>query len=145
MNRETSEEYLETIYKLSNGSTEESVRTGEIAKEMGFAPATVTEVLPKLEEEGYLVYRPYYGVTLTKKGLDLGMNVVRIHRVLEVFLERYFSLDSEQLHEKACLMEHIFDKDMIDEMCKRLGGPTECPHGNEIPSCRKKNCPLEGD
>ncbi len=145
MNRETREEYLETIYKISDGSTESSVRTGEIAKEMGLSPPTVTEILPQLEEQGYLNYKPYYGVTLTKKGLDVGMTIVRTHRVLEVFLKKYFSLPPEEMHQKACQMEHIFDIDMIDEMCKRMGAPTKCPHGNDIPGCKKDSCPLEGD
>ncbi len=145
MNRETREEYLETIYKISGGSTDSPVRTGEIAKEMDLSPPTVTEILPQLEEEGYLKYKPYYGVTLTKKGLEIGMIIVRTHRVLEVFLQQYFSLEPEDMHEKACQMEHIFDIDMIDEMCKRLGAPAKCPHGNDIPGCNKDNCPLEGD
>ncbi len=145
MNQETREEYLETIYKISGGSTERSVRTGEIAKAMNLAPPSVTEILPLLEEEGYLVYKPYYGVKLTSKGLDIGMRIVRTHRVLEVFLDEYFDLDVEDMHEKACQMEHIFDKEMIDEMCKRLGAPTRCPHGNDIPACDKTECPVEGD
>ena len=142
MNKETREEYLETIYKISGGSTEKSVHTGEIAKEMGLAPPSVTEVLPMLEESGYISYKPYYGVKLTEKGRKEGMQILRTHRVLEVFLERYFSLEPDAMHEKACQMEHIFDSDMIDEMCKRLGAPNKCPHGNEIPGCNKDNCPV---
>lgn len=142
MNKETCEEYLEAIYKLSGASCKSAVKTGEIAKEMGLSPPTVTEILPLLEKEGYLTYKPYYGVKLTEKGMIMGMGIVRKHRVLEVFLDRYFSLDTDDMHDKACQMEHIFDMDMIDEMCKRLGGPTECPHGNEIPGCNKESCPL---
>ncbi len=143
MNRETREEYLEAIFKLSNGSSDKSVRTGEIAKHMGLAPPSVTEILPLLEDEGYITYKPYYGVKLTEKGRDVGMNIVRTHRVLEVFLDKYFSLPMEDMHEKACQMEHIFDKEMIDEMCEKLGAPIKCPHGNEIPSCEKNICPLD--
>jgi DtxR family transcriptional regulator, Mn-dependent transcriptional regulator len=144
MNLETCEEYLETIYKISKGSLKKPAHTGEIAKKMGLSPPTVTEVLPILEKQGYLIYKPYYGVKLTEKGMKMGRNIVRTHRVLEVFLQQYFSMDLNTLHNKACQMEHIFDSKMIDEMCKRLGAPTKCPHGNDIPSCYKEHCPLEG-
>ncbi len=145
MNRETREEYLEAIFKLSGGSKEHSVRTGEIAKEMGYSPPSVTEVLQNLKEEGYIEYKPYYGVKLTDKGREVGKRIVRTHRVLEVFLDRYFSLPPEDMHDKACQMEHIFDIEMIDEMCERLGAPEVCPHGNEIPSCGKVSCPMGDD
>ncbi|MFO7792527.1 MAG: metal-dependent transcriptional regulator [Candidatus Saliniplasma sp.] len=145
MNKETREEYLENIYKLSLEREKEKVKTGEIADKMGLSPPTVTEVLPVLDEEGYIEYIPYYGVKLTEDGVNLGKNIVRTHRVLEVFLKRYFSLDQDQLHEKACQMEHIFDEEMIDEMCKRLGAPGRCPHGKKIPSCDFEECPVEGD
>ncbi len=140
MNLETMEEYMEAIYKLADGSQEKKVKTGEIAAKMGISPPSVTEVLPTLEQEALINYEPYYGITLTEKGLEMGMNVVRKHRVLEVFLEEYFSLDKDEMHEKACKMEHIFSKEMIDEMCRRLGAPNKCPHGRDIPSCDKDNC-----
>ncbi|MGM0404630.1 MAG: metal-dependent transcriptional regulator [Thermoplasmatota archaeon] len=145
MNKETREEYLENIYKLSLEREKENVKTGEIADKMGLSPPTVTEVLPVLEEEGYIEYIPYYGVKLTEDGESLGKNIVRTHRVLEVFLKKYFSLDRDRLHEKACQMEHIFDEEMIDEMCKRLGAPEKCPHGKKIPPCDFEECPVEGD
>lgn len=143
MNPETIEEYLETIYKISNGSLKQPVRTLEIAKKMNLKPSTVTEALPILKKEGYLLYKPYYGVILTKKGKKMGRNIVRKHRVLEVFLEQYFSLDKNKMHDKACQMEHIFDSEMINKLCKELGAPNICPDGHRIPSCHKKNCPLE--
>lgn len=143
MNPETREEYLEAIFKLSKGSTDIAVRTGEIAKHMGLSPPSVTEILPILESEGYIRYKPYYGVKLTEAGSEVGKRIVRTHRVLEVFLDEYFSLSPEDMHDKACQMEHIFDSDMIDEICERLGAPEVCPHGNEIPSCEKNSCPLD--
>ncbi|MFO7678279.1 MAG: metal-dependent transcriptional regulator [Thermoplasmatota archaeon] len=145
MNLETCEEYLETIYKISNGSVRKLVKTGEIAKKMGLSPPTVTEVLPILEKQGYLTYKPYYGIILTEKGMKMGRKIVRTHRILEVFLQEYFSMDLTTMHNKACQLEHIFDSAMINEMCKKLGAPTKCPHGNDIPTCTNKYCPLETD
>ncbi len=140
MKRETEEEYLETMYKLYKGSKGDNIKTGEIADHLGVSPPTVTEVLPKLEEESYIEYIPYHGVKLTEKGYTEGERIVRSHRILEVFLKKYFSLDEEILHDKACQLEHIFDAEMIDILCEKLGRPSNCPHGNEIPSCNDESC-----
>lgn len=143
MNKDTKEEYLEALYKLYTNS--ESIKTGKIAEALEVSPPTVTEVLPVLEEEGYLKYKPYYGVKLTDKGLEEGRRLVRTHRVLEVFLDKYFSLDKSRIHEKACQMEHIFDMDMINLICKRMGAPEVCPHGKKIPPCDLEECPVGDD
>ncbi len=143
MRKENKEEYLETLYKLYEEGKKDKIKTGEIAEHLDVSPPTVTEVLPLLEEDGYLEYIPYYGVKLTEKGYNEGKRIVRSHRVLEVFLKKYFSLDDEVLHEKACQMEHIFTEDMIDIICEELGRPNRCPHGNEIPECGKDCCPID--
>lgn len=143
MNKETKEEYLETLYKLSLESEDRKVKTGEIAKDLSVSSPSVTEVLPKLEEEGYVVYRPYHGVKLTEKGRREGMRIVRTHRVLEVFLDEFFDISDDKMHEKACELEHIFDMEMIDEICERMGAPSVCPHSNKIPSCARNDCPLD--
>ena len=121
----------------------DKIKTGEIAENLDVSPPTVTEVLPLLEEEGYLEYIPYHGVKLTEKGHNEGKRIVRSHRVLEVFLKKYFTLDEDVLHEKACQMEHIFNEEMIDIICEELGQPKICPHGNEIPECEKDCCPAD--
>ncbi len=143
MNKNTREEYLEALYKLSAQNEKEEVKTGEIAEAMGVAPPSVTEVLTGLDEDGFVEYIPYKGARLTEKGKEEGKRIVRTHRVLEVFLVEYFSMDGEAIHEKACEMEHIFDMEMIDTMCERLGAPTQCPHGKPIPSCSETECPVE--
>ncbi|MEF8832344.1 MAG: metal-dependent transcriptional regulator [Candidatus Thermoplasmatota archaeon] len=143
MNKNTREEYLETLYKLSKRKGEEEIKTGGIADAMGISPPSVTEVLSVLDEDGFIEYSPYQGVRLTGKGLEEGKRIVRTHRVLEVFLFEYFSMDKDEVHEKACEMEHIFDMEMIDVMCERLGAVSKCPHGKEIPSCDKEECPVE--
>jgi DtxR family Mn-dependent transcriptional regulator len=141
MNQETREEYLETLYKLSKGPY--NIKTGQIAEFLEVSPSTVTEVLPTLEDEGYIEYLPYYGVKLTEKGLEEGKRIVRTHRILEVFLVRYFSMNNQELHEKACKMEHIFDEEMINIICEKMGAPDRCPHGNKIPACSKNECPID--
>ncbi len=144
MNEETKEEYLEALYKLSLSQERDKIKTGQIAKKMKISPPSVTEVLQKLEKESFIEYRPYYGVELTKKGREEGKRIVRIHRVLEVFLDEFFNIPEEEIHDKACELEHIFDMDMVDEICERLGAPSTCPHGKKIPECTSKSCPVEG-
>ncbi len=143
MNKETKEEYLETLYKLSMKNEGKKIKTGEIAEDLSVSSPSVTEILPKLEEEGYIVYRPYHGVELTDKGRKEGRRIVRTHRVLEVFLDEFFDISDDKMHEKACELEHIFDMEMIDEICERMGAPSSCPHGNKIPSCVAEDCPVE--
>ncbi len=142
MNKETKEEYLETLYKLSL-EEKDKIKTGEIAKDLSVSSPSVTEVLPKLEEEGYVIYRPYHGVELTEKGKKEGRRIVRTHRVLEVFLNEFFDISDDKMHKKACELEHIFDMEMIDEICEKMGAPSFCPHGNEIPSCPNIECPVD--
>lgn len=146
MNKETREEYLETLYKLSiKNKGGRNIRTNEIAEMLNVSPSTVTEVLPILEKDGYAEYLPYYGVKLTEKGRELGKRIVRTHRLIEVFLNRFFTIDKKKLHKKACQLEHVFDLDMINEMCRRMGAPKRCPHGRKIPFCEIKKCPLDSD
>ncbi|MEF8873398.1 MAG: metal-dependent transcriptional regulator [Candidatus Thermoplasmatota archaeon] len=145
MNQETREEYLEALYKISLKGQKHKIKTGEIAEKMGISAPSVTEVLHKLEEEGLIEYRPYHGVELTAKGRGEGKRIVRTHRVLEVFLDEFFSIPEKDIHDKACELEHIFDTDMVDEICERLGAPSACPHGNEIPDCGEQTCPIDGD
>ncbi|MFP4142238.1 MAG: metal-dependent transcriptional regulator [Thermoplasmata archaeon] len=142
MNEETKEEYLETLYKLTSRSENNKIKTGEIAEELRISSPSVTEVLPKLEEEGYVVYRPYHGVELTEKGKKEGKRIVRSHRILEVFLDEFFDIEDEEIHEKACELEHVFDMEMIDELCERMGAPEVCPHGKTIPECKSDRCPV---
>jgi len=133
MNKETKEEYLEALYKLSLKKGEKKIKTGEIAEQLQVSSPSVTEVLPKLEEEGFLTYRPYHGVELTEKGRKEGRRIVRTHRVLEVFLDDFFDIPEDEIHDKACELEHIFDTNMIDDLCERMGNPDVCPHGGKIP------------
>ncbi|MEM4196300.1 MAG: metal-dependent transcriptional regulator, partial [Methanothermobacter sp.] len=81
---ENIEEYLETIYRLSESSKNAS--TTKISKDMGIAPASVTQMLKKLDSEGYVKYSPYRGAVLTEKGYRIARRITRKHRLLERFL-----------------------------------------------------------
>lgn len=126
----TLEEYLETIYKLSDG---EPVRPSRIADAIGVSGPTVTATLKRLESQG-LVSREGTGVVLTEHGTAWSLDIVRKHRVSERFLVDVLGLDWEAAHEDACLLEHALSPRVLEALESYLGDPTVCPHGHPIPS-----------
>lgn len=131
---ENVEEYLETIYKKS--LTDNMAKTTEISKDLGIAPGSVTQMLKKLEEEGYVDYYQYKGVKLTDKGYKIARSIVRKHRLLESFLYNTLGIDMEDLHEQACAMEHSLSDEAERKLCQLLEYPDQCPDDhNIIPIC----------
>lgn len=131
---ENVEEYLETIYKKS--LTDNMAKTTEISKDLGIAPGSVTQMLKKLEEEGYVYYYQYKGVKLTDKGYKIAESIVRKHRILETFLYNTLGIEMEDLHEQACAMEHSLSDEAERKLCQLLEYPNQCPDDhNIIPVC----------
>ncbi|WP_455645840.1 metal-dependent transcriptional regulator [Methanosphaera sp.] len=131
---ENIEEYLETIYKKSLAG--DMAKTTEISKDLDIAPGSVTQMLKKLEEEGYVNYYQYRGVKLTDKGYKIAKSIVRKHRLLETFLYETLGLDMEDLHEQACAMEHSLSDEAERKLCQLLEYPDQCPDDhNIIPVC----------
>lgn len=131
---ENVEEYLETIYKKS--LKDNMAKTTEISKDLNIAPGSVTQMLKKLEEEGYVNYYQYKGVQLTDKGYKIAISIVRKHRLIETFLYKTLGLDVEDLHEQACAMEHALSDEAERKICQLLDYPDQCPDDhNIIPAC----------
>jgi len=125
---------LKTILMLGEG--DEPVKTNEIAKALGLAPATVTESLQKLSDEGFVKYQAYRGVRLTSKGRSLASKVSRKHRLLERFLADVLGLESSKVHKQACEMEHSLSDEAEIALCRMLNHPGTCPDdGKIIPPC----------
>lgn len=133
MPQEQVEEYLEAIYDIAGN--EGKAKTTEIAQRLKNAPASVTEVLQRMDRDGLVNYEPYQGASLTKKGENIVTRIKRKHRLLEVFLEKILHLPKEHIHDQACKMEHVITDETEQALCKTLGVPTECPHGSPIPPC----------
>ncbi|MBW3583301.1 MAG: metal-dependent transcriptional regulator [Euryarchaeota archaeon] len=102
---ENMEEYLETIYRLT--LKKGIAKTGEIAKHLKLSPPSVTEMNQRLEQMGYIVYKPYQGVTLTEKGERHAYHLLRRHRVVQEFLMQVLGMEKVDAHEWACKMEHV--------------------------------------
>lgn len=126
----TLEEYLETIYKLSEGG---SVKPTQIAEAIGVSGPTVTATLKRLEGHG-LVERSGTDVILTAEGRARSVDVVRRHRIAERFLVDALGLDWEAAHEDACLLEHALSPRVLVALEDYLDNPTVCPHGHPIPA-----------
>ncbi len=126
----TLEEYLETIYKLSQDGR---VRPTLIADAVGVSGPTVTATLKRLEGHG-LVTREGTGVLLTESGRVRAVDIVRRHRIAERFLVDALGLDWEAAHEDACLLEHALSPRVLEALEKFLGDPSVCPHGHPIPA-----------
>jgi len=130
------EEYLETIYKISQN--EKTVKTSKISKNLGITPASVSEMLKKLEKMDYVDYSQYKGVKLTENGLITAKRITRKHRLLERFLHDILKLKDHFLHDQACEMEHSLSDDAERAMCQVLDHPDKCPGDSVIPACDLK-------
>ena len=130
---ENIEEYLEVLYR--NGSNKEQVSTTTLSKELGIAPGSVTQMLKKLENLGYIVYTPYRGATLTDEGMKIAQKITRKHRILEKFLLDILKVKEENIHDQACEMEHTLSDEAERALCTMLHHPDLCPDDNVIPAC----------
>jgi DtxR family Mn-dependent transcriptional regulator len=128
------EEYLEALYVLSREAG--PVSTSELSRRLKINPASVTEMLKKLSQNGYVVYSPYQGASLTDEGLRYGRKMVRKHRLLERFLHDVLRIGNDKVHDYACEMEHALADDVERNMCQTLKQPDICPDdGQTIPPC----------
>ena len=130
---ENIEEYLEVLYR--NGNNGEQVSTTQLSKELGIAPGSVTQMLKKLENLGYIGYTPYKGATLTDDGMKIAQKITRKHRILEKFLTDVLKIKEENVHDQACEMEHTLSDEAETALCTMLHHPDLCPDDNVIPAC----------
>jgi DtxR family Mn-dependent transcriptional regulator len=129
----TEENYLKIIYKLSQGN-EGEVTTNAIAEITQTKPSSVSDMLRKLSEKKLIDYRKYQGVRLTEEGLQIALQVIRNHRLWEVFLAEKLRFNWDQVHDLAEQLEHIHHPDLINRLDEFLGFPAYDPHGDPIPN-----------
>lgn len=136
----TLEEYLETIYKLSEKG---SVRPTPIAEALGVSGPTVTVTLRRLEAAGYVV-RDGNDVVLTDAGRTLALDIVRRHRISERFLVDVLGLPWDEAHEDACRLEHALSPRVLAALEEFLENPEVCPHGHPIPTAEGSIAAVSG-
>ena len=125
------EDYLKRIYKIQQTG---KVSTTLLAKELGVTPASVTGMIKKLSDMELVSYEPYQGVELVEKGRKIALEVIRHHRLIELFLAETLQVPWDKVHEEAEKWEHVLSEDMEDRIDALLGYPTHDPHGAPIPS-----------
>ena len=125
------EDYLSVIYKSSDSNGE--IKANQIAEKLCISGAAVTDMLRKLSKEGYVDYKRYKGIKLTKSGEDYARNMVRRHRIWEVFLHQIVGLPWDKVHSEAENLEHSSSDELIDRLEEMLDFPEFDPHGDPIP------------
>jgi len=128
----TEENYLKAIFKLS-GKNNETVATNAIASAMNTAAASVTDMLKRLTEKGYVLYEKYKGACLSQKGEDAAIQLIRKHRLWETFMVDKLNFSWDEVHVVAEQLEHIQSQKLIDHLDAFLGFPKFDPHGDPIP------------
>ncbi|TAH03749.1 MAG: metal-dependent transcriptional regulator [Sphingobacteriales bacterium] len=128
----TEENYLKTIFHLSTPQTV-AVNTNAIADVLKTKAASVTDMLKKLAEKDFINYVKYQGVTLTPKGNQTALNIIRKHRLWEVFLVDKLNFKWDEVHDLAEDLEHINSTKLINSLDEFLGFPKFDPHGDPIP------------
>lgn len=126
------EDYLKAIYRLSERS--EQIPTSALADYLKVAPASVTNMCKKLAELNLLTYEPYQGVKFTPTGEKLALEIVRHHRLIELYLAEALGVPWDQVHDEAEKLEHVISEDLEERMAAALGNPQFDPHGAPIPS-----------
>ncbi len=128
---ESIEEYLEAVYRLEREGP--GVSTSALASELGVAPASVSGMLKKLALDGYIEHVARGEAKLTSKGLEVGVRVVRRHRLAERLLTDVLGVPWDEVHAEACMLEHAISEKVEKRLVEFLGNPTTCPHGHPIP------------
>jgi DtxR family Mn-dependent transcriptional regulator len=126
------ENYLKAIYHLESDS-KKGISTNAIAKKLATKASSVTDMVKKLSEKKVVLYKKYQGVTLTEFGNKTAANIVRKHRLWEVFLVEKLNFSWDEVHDVAEQLEHIKSPKLIDQIDAFLGFPTHDPHGDPIP------------
>jgi len=126
------ENYLKAIYHLESDS-KKGISTNAIAKSLETKASSVTDMVKKLSEKEVVLYVKYQGVTLTEFGRKTAANIVRKHRLWEVFLVEKLNFSWDEVHDVAEQLEHIKSPKLINQLDALLGFPTHDPHGDPIP------------
>ncbi|NOX64070.1 MAG: metal-dependent transcriptional regulator [Chloroflexi bacterium] len=132
MQTQAVEDYLKTIYEIERERGK--VATTALAERLGVAPASATGMIKKLAAMHLVSYEPYQGVKLTESGRKIALEVIRHHRLVELYLAEALGVPWDQVHDEAEKWEHILSEDLEERMDAVLGRPTTDPHGAPIPT-----------
>jgi DtxR family Mn-dependent transcriptional regulator len=129
---EAIQDYLREIYKLGAESGRVSVTA--LARRQGVSPASASTMVKKLTALDLALHEPYRGVTLTPAGEKVALEVIRHHRLLELYLAQTLGLHVDDVHDEAERLEHVISEELEARIDRALGFPTHDPHGDPIPN-----------
>ncbi len=131
---QSTEDYLKTVFNLSEAREEREASTGDLAAALGVSPPAISKMLKHLEKQSLVTHTPYHGVRLTKKGRRIALHTIRRHRLLERFLVESLGYALESVHDEAERLEHHISDEFERRIDALLGSPERCPHGSPIPT-----------
>jgi len=126
------EDYLKAVYALTERG--EPASTSALAEALDIQPASVTGMIKRLDESGFVEHVPYRGVRLTEVGSREALRIIRRHRVLETYLSKRLGYSWDDVHHEAERLEHAASDELIDRMAASLEDPSHDPHGAPIPT-----------
>ena len=129
---EAVENYAKAIYAIQHGRG--TVTTNAIAERVGVTAASASGMIKKLGSLGLVSHAPYKGVKLTEDGERLALEVIRHHRLLELYLAESLDVPWDRVHAEAEVLEHVLSEELEELIAAKLGNPTVDPHGDPIPT-----------
>ncbi len=132
LNHQAIEDYLKTIYTLAQVET--PVSTSRIAEAREVKPASATSMIKRLANLNMVNYEKHYGVTLTPAGEKLALEVIRHHRLIELYLIEALGFSWDEVHEQADILEHVISEKLEERIAAALNYPEFDPHGDPIPA-----------
>ena len=129
---ESIQDYLKSVYKLQ--AEHGRVTIGALAKDQSVSPASASAMVKKLAALDLLEHEPYHGAQLTESGERVALEVIRHHRLLELYLVRSLGVPWDRVHAEAEVLEHVLSEELEELIAAKLGDPTHDPHGDPIPT-----------
>ncbi|MGA2928245.1 MAG: metal-dependent transcriptional regulator [Solirubrobacteraceae bacterium] len=127
------QDYAKAVYALQTRGGS-AVSTSDLAVRLGVTPSSVSGMVRKLTEVGIVEHEPYHGVRLTDQGRRVALEVLRHHRLLELFLAQELGMSWDRVHAEAEVLEHVLSEELEQLIAARLGDPVVDPHGDPIPT-----------
>ena len=127
------EDYAKAIYALEERG-EGPVSTNALAERLGVTAGSASGMVKRLDEMGLVTHVPYRGVQLTPAGIRLALEVIRHHRLLELYLAKALDVPWDRVHEEAEVLEHVLSEQLEELIAIKLGNPAFDPHGDPIPT-----------
>ena len=131
---ESIQDYLKSVYKLQ--ALDGRVTIGALARDQSVSPASASSMVKKLAALGLLEHEKYRGAQLTNAGERVAIEVIRHHRLLELYLARTLGLAVDDVHDEADRLEHVLSEELEAKIDSALGYPTHDPHGDPIPNAK---------